>query len=150
MEQTVTRLTDHFTLEEMVRSYIANAHNISNMPGKEEMINLRILCEEVLEPIRTFIGDEVIINSGYRCKELNKLVGGVENSQHIKGQAADFKVRTKEETKAVENFLYKMRIYDQAIVYGSSYDYMWFHVSYNTEGQQRYQLLYRNKSAKPE
>ena len=53
------------------------------------MINLVYLCAYVLEPLRVAMGEPIKIGSGFRCEKLNKAVGGVYNSQHLKGQAAD-------------------------------------------------------------
>ena len=49
-------LTEHFTLEEMVKSRMAEKHDIDNMPGSHEIANLRILCQKILEPARLEIG----------------------------------------------------------------------------------------------
>ena len=68
----------------------------------------RILIEselvEVLEDIRTHFGSPVIITSGYRTPEYNKKIGGVKNSQHTKGTAADIKVKMVPASK-VQNYL---------------------------------------------
>ena len=53
------------------------------------MINLVYLCAYVLEPLRGAMGEPIKIGSGFRCQALNKAVGGVYNSQHMKGQAVD-------------------------------------------------------------
>lgn len=65
-----------------------DAHPGEGISTAEVVENLRALCTEVLEPLRRRVG-RVIVTSGYRCKELNKAVGGVWNSQHLKGEAAD-------------------------------------------------------------
>lgn len=67
-------LTPHFTLEEFVRSGVAIRHNIANTPSTHVVNNLRLLCEHVLEPLRHRFG-VIRITSGYRCEELNNLVG---------------------------------------------------------------------------
>jgi peptidase M15 len=90
-------LSPHFTVGEFFRSGTAIRLGIDNNPDAhpgegistaEVVENLRALCTEVLEPLRRRVG-RVIVTSGYRCKELNKAVGGVWNSQHLKGEAAD-------------------------------------------------------------
>jgi len=90
-------LSPHFTVGEFFRSGTAIRLGIDNNPDAhpgegistaEVLENLRALCTEVLEPLRRRVG-RVIITSGYRCQELNKAVGGVWNSQHLKGEAAD-------------------------------------------------------------
>jgi hypothetical protein len=79
----------HFTIEEMYASATANRLGIDNKPSVQKMINLVYLCAFVLEPLRVAMGEPIKISSGYRCERLNKAVGGVYNSQHLKGQAAD-------------------------------------------------------------
>ena len=83
------KLTEHFTLEEFQRSAKAAELGIENRVPEGLVANLRHLCEEVLEPLREHFGEAVYVTSGYRCPQLNKAVGGVANSQHMRGEAAD-------------------------------------------------------------
>lgn len=84
-----TNITMHFTIEEMYASETAKRLGIDNKPSTQKMINLVYLCAYVLEPLRVAMNEPIKIGSGYRCEKLNKAVGGVYNSQHLKGQAAD-------------------------------------------------------------
>ena len=84
-----TNVTMHFTIEELYASNTAKKLGIDNKPSVQKMINLVYLCAYVLEPLRVAMGEPIKIGSGYRCEKLNKAVGGVYNSQHLKGQAAD-------------------------------------------------------------
>jgi hypothetical protein len=79
----------HFTIEELYASETAKAKGIDNKPSVREIICLVYLAAYVLEPLRTAMGVPIRVSSGYRCERLNKAVGGVSNSQHCKGQAAD-------------------------------------------------------------
>lgn len=83
------QLSEHFTIEEMTRSATAAKLNINNTPGPQELKNLQILCLQVLEPVRKELGRPLTVTSGYRCKALNKAVGGVPGSYHVMGMAAD-------------------------------------------------------------
>ena len=83
------QLTKHFTLQEFERSGTAARLHIDNRVPAELVPNIRHLCEEVLEPLREHFGEPVYVSSGYRCEELNRAVGGVRNSQHMRGEAAD-------------------------------------------------------------
>ena len=88
------KLSEHFTLEEMIFSGTAARRGIDNTPPEEAKEELRKLCEDVLEPVRALVNAPVNILSGYRSPELNANIPGSSNtSQHTKGQAADFKVR---------------------------------------------------------
>ena len=84
-----TPVTMHFTIEELYASKTAKAKGINNKPSVQQMINLVYLAAFVLEPLRVAMNEPIKIGSGFRSKELNKAVGGVQNSQHMKGQAAD-------------------------------------------------------------
>ena len=79
----------HFTIEELYASATAKAKGIDNKPSTQQMINLVYLAAYVLEPLRVAMKEPIKIGSGFRCERLNKAVGGVYNSQHLKGQAAD-------------------------------------------------------------
>jgi len=83
------KLTEHFTLEEFEYSATAIANGIDNHCPTTLIPNLVNLCNQVLEPLRQHLGTPVIISSGYRCPELNRLIGGAANSQHMTGEAAD-------------------------------------------------------------
>jgi len=84
----------HFTFRELLHSNVALQNDIINLPPREKAAkiyyNLVVLVDNLLEPIREKFAVPMIITSGYRCERLNKLVGGVDNSQHMKGEAVDF------------------------------------------------------------
>jgi hypothetical protein len=82
-------VTMHFTIEELYASKTAKDKGINNKPSVREMVNLVYLAAYVLEPLRKAMGEPIKIGSGFRCQQLNKAVGGVSNSQHLTGQAAD-------------------------------------------------------------
>ena len=87
-----TPVTMHFTIEELYASATAKAKGINNKPNTQQMINLIYLAAYVLEPLRVAMNEPIKIGSGFRCDKLNKAVGGVRNSQHMKGQAADLNI----------------------------------------------------------
>src|ERR1700753_3666220 len=84
----MTQLTPHFTLEELTYSAIAVMKGIDNSPSDEIKANL-IKLANVLEKVRALLGFPIVVSSGYRCAELNGLVGGVSDSAHTHGLAAD-------------------------------------------------------------
>ena len=84
-----TNITMHKTIEELYASKTAKDKGINNMPSVREMVNLVYLAAYVLEPLRKAMGEPIKIGSGFRCQQLNRAVGGVSNSQHLTGQAAD-------------------------------------------------------------
>lgn len=96
MKTEEIRLSEHFALSEFTRSETAERHHIDNSldlateHGKTVTSNLLCICQTILEPLRQHTGCPIIVSSGYRCAELNRLVGGAANSQHLTGEAVDF------------------------------------------------------------
>ena len=86
------KLTEHFSLEEMIKSQTGARKGIDNTPPPEVIESLKALCENVLEKIRIHFGRPVTVNSGYRGPKLNKATGGAKSSQHMTGQAADIEI----------------------------------------------------------
>ena len=86
------QLTPHFTLKEFEKSATAAANGINNSVPSRYIPVLQQLCQEVLEPLRSFVGQPIVISSGYRCNQLNVKVGGAYASQHTLGEAADIKL----------------------------------------------------------
>ncbi|MCD8179632.1 MAG: D-Ala-D-Ala carboxypeptidase family metallohydrolase [Tannerellaceae bacterium] len=109
------RISRDFTWREMVYSETAVKHGIPNSPGKKETQAIRELVKRLLQPLRIAYGKPVRISSGYRSPELNRLVGGVPSSQHVKGEAADCVVDDPEELLTV--LLANNFPFDQAILY---------------------------------
>ena len=95
----------YFTIKEMTESSTARACQIDNEP-KEEYIkeNLKKVMY-ILDLTRVYIGKPIHINSGYRCKKLNEIVGGVSNSMHTKGLAADFRTAFEPDIETMYNYL---------------------------------------------
>ena len=135
------KLTKNFSLEEMYRSDTAQRCGIDNKPQTEEVVeNLRALCLEVLQPLRDHLGKPVVVSSGYRCKDLNKKVGGVENSQHLKGEAADIKVSGREKLIGVMRYIMDETDFDQ-LIREKSGSTEWVHVSHKRNGNNRRMVL---------
>lgn len=123
----------HFCFEEFVRSNVAQQQGFYNEPylydETEVYDNLEILVDNVLDPIRELVAAPVIITSGYRCSQLNELVGGDFYSQHRTGQAADFYVKdfSRGDMKKLFLQLCKEIDFDQLILYTRQ---GFIHVSY--------------------
>lgn len=132
-------LTKNFTINELTYSVTAQANNIDNRPSVEIIANLKALCENILQPLRNHLGCPVIITSGYRCKDLNKKIGGAQNSQHIKGQAVDFVVPQKD-LKTVFDYIKTTLPYDQLLL-ESGKNGKWIHISYCQNGYNRHQAV---------
>ena len=122
------RLTEHFDLEELTRSATATRLGLMNVPPQTAVGNLRNLCQKVLEPLRQHLGKPIIVTSGYRSKELNKAVGGVENSQHLVGEAADLRIESEKQGREWMAWIMDNCEFDQLILERNS-KATWLHVS---------------------
>ena len=133
------KLSEHFTLREFVVSRTAMVNNIDNTPTDEAVERLRQLCTHVLEPLRRRFG-VIRVTSGYRCAELNRLVGGVKNSQHTLGEAADLHVGSAEVGRKMYAWIVSHTDYDQVLFeHSNDKKSRWLHVSYRADGHNRRQ-----------
>lgn len=139
-----TYLTPHFQLGEFVRSGTATRLGIDNMPGAEAIASLRALCVNVLEPLRQRYG-RIIITSGYRCPRLNKAVGGAQQSQHMRGEAADIYIASSEKMQKYATFIADNTNFDQLIIEKRrgcrGAERRWLHVSYTSLRANRHEVL---------
>lgn len=129
------RVTRNFTLEELLASDTAERNHIDNTPGIQEICNLTLLVSNVLQPLRTWWGHPIKIGSGFRCKELNIAVGGVVNSQHMQGKAADLCIDG-DLSKGLKwfNYIKDHLDFDQLIWEHNSKGSYWVHVSFDSMG----------------
>lgn len=96
----------YFNIKEMTRSQTAELYHIDNTPTKGVAENLKKVMY-ILDIVRVYIGKPILVNSGYRCKKLNEMVGGVQKSMHTKGLAADFRTGEKKDINTIYEFLKK-------------------------------------------
>lgn len=136
------KISKNFTLEELTASATAKAKGISNNPGQTDIVNLCGLVHNVLQPLRKWWGKEVKIGSGYRSLALNRAVGGVANSQHMKGEAADLCIDgDMQKGKSWFQFIKQHCEFDQLIMEHNSKGTYWVHVSYRCDGKNRKQVI---------
>lgn len=128
----------YFTLGELTRSAMADARGIRNVCSLDEAENLKALVDNVLDPLREWYGKPVYVNSGYRCPQLNRAVGGAAGSQHMKGEAADITAGSPAENRRLFSYIRKNLPFDQLI---DESRYAWIHVSYRRDGGNRRQVL---------
>ncbi len=131
--------TEHFALEELVKSEQAAINGIQNIPSIGVLRNLCSLLIEVLEPARVKLGAPIIVTSGYRNVALNTIVGGGKNSQHIRGQAADLVCKKLADKRQLFEILKTMDI-DQLLWETNSKGTQWIHVSYRADGKNRHYI----------
>lgn len=135
------RLSPHFTLSEMTRSGMAIRHGLDNTPSGVATDNLRALCVNVLEPLRRRFG-AIIITSGYRSPELNRVVGGAAHSQHMLGEAADIYLGSTEKGIKYADFLIRHTDFDQLLLEPiGARPKRWLHVSYTRRRANRHHVV---------
>lgn len=127
----------NFKMSELIHSDTAVRKNINNMPDINSLDCMLDLIAHCLQPIRDKIGKPMVISSGFRNSEVNKLTGGVTTSQHTKGQAVDFIVPNMSINQTID-FIKKSGIeYDQLI---NEYN-RWIHISF-VKNKNRKQCFY--------
>ena len=116
------KLSNHFTLAEFCNL----GKYPDNIPTVQQIANMAYGCRQLLEPARKAIGCPIIINSGFRNPRVNALVGGVRNSQHLQGQAADIRPKDPQQFQRLVDFLKSHDLTDQLLT-GPG----WLHISWN-------------------
>ena len=123
-----------FTLPELLKSETAETKHIDNVPSFAVVENLNKLCQLVLDPTRAKLEAPIYVTSGYRCSALNVAVGGVGNSQHLTGCAADLQYK---DLQKLFDILKDNPNVDQ-LLYERSKTSTWLHVSISANGKPRH------------
>ena len=128
----------YFTVKELVRSDTARRLGIDNTPPASAVEALHALVDNVLDPLRQAWGGPIHVNSGYRCPELNQIVGGTPGSQHQRGEAADITVGSQSRNRRLLALIKRLDLpVDQCI---DEKGCRWIHVSHRA-GRNRRQFL---------
>lgn len=128
----------YFTLKELC---VTNT-GLTNIPSWEAVDNLKLLVTNLLDPLRVKWGKPIHITSGFRSLEVNNSIGGVSNSQHLEGRAADIDVGGIDDNKRLFEFILTTGLsFDQLILENGG---QWLHVSYNIN-KNRQQILQLKK-----
>lgn len=120
----------YFTITELTKSSTAAAKGIDNTPSKEIIVNLTTLVDKVLDPLREWYGKPIYVTSGYRCEALNKAVGGVATSYHLKGMAADIDLGDKDDNQPLFDYIKNNLEFTELGWEGNG---SWIHVAYDPE-----------------
>ena len=125
----------HFTIKELCRSDTARRLGIDNIPPASAVKALHELVDHVLDPLREAWGGPIHVNSGYRCHELNRLVGGTPYSQHQRGEAADITVGSPTRNRRLLALIKRLNLpVDQCI---DEKGCRWIHVSHRAGHNRR-------------
>lgn len=137
--------SDYFTLQEFIKSSTAARLKIDNTPTNEILRNLQYGVSMVLDPLRRIHQKPIIITSGFRCEKLNKAVGGVANSWHTKGNAADIHIKDENEAKEIFNILKALPSVD-TILFEHSRSSQWIHVQWDMTKTPRHHYNFNYKA----
>ena len=135
-----TPISMHFTVEELC----ATSTGLPNKPNFQQLVNMVYLTAYVLEPLRCAMGEPIEISSGFRSKDVNAKVGGVWNSQHVKGQAVDININGDlQKGKKWFDYIKNNLPFDQLIFEHNKAGVYWIHVSfvYPDFGKNRRQVI---------
>ena len=125
---------NYFTIKELSHSETANRKGIDNTPTGDVVVSMTTLINECLDPVRELYGKPITVTSGFRCPMLNKAVGGVNSSQHVKGEAADLVGRNDDETRKIFETAKAFGQFDQLLYEKNSKGNIWVHISYKASG----------------
>jgi len=134
------KVTEHVSYKEVIKSNTATRKGIENIPSGEQMENIKLLCENVFEPLREHVGGPIAINSLFRSVELNRAIGGSSTSQHcaMNGAAMDIDDTYGIMSNADMFEFIKKLDFDQLIwEYGDDENPDWVHISYKKNGNRK-------------
>jgi len=136
-------ISKHISYKEGVHSITAIRKGIDNEPNEEQLANMKLVANNVFEPLRVFINGPIKVNSFFRSPDLNKAIGGSTKSQHCKGQAIDIDDTYGKATNAEMYWWIKENLdFDQMIwEFGSNDNPDWVHVSYVSPNKNRNRCL---------
>lgn len=120
-----TKIGKNFTLCEFVKTNTG----LLNNPDEVQIVNLRVLTAAILQPLRSYLDEQVVITSGYRSERVNSEVGGSNNSFHLSGMAADFKVKSFH--KAIDFIKDYLEFTELGIYQTKKGEIRFLHVAYN-------------------
>ena len=136
------KLSANFNLSELTKSQTAERKGIPNNPSPGQIDNLKELCMNVLQPIRSNFDKPVIVSSGYRSAEVWVAIGSSITSQHTEGKAADIEVPGIDNKELAEWIKHNLE-YDQLILEfykDGEPDSGWVHVSYDSDNNRKQNL----------
>ena len=143
------RISKHISYKEAVGSNYAKQKGIKNKPNEEQVENMKLLAEEVFEPLREWVGCPIKVNSMFRSLELNTALKGSKTSSHMKGEAMDITSMAcgKENCKSnLEMFHWiKDNLEFDQLIWEFGKEPKWLHVSYNKDNNRKQVLVTKKR-----
>jgi len=135
----MTQISKHITINEATFSQKAYDNKVSNTPNEAQFEAMQLVAEKLFEPLREWYGKPIKINSFFRSTEVNKLVKGATNSNHLRGEAIDLTGGSRAENKKIFDWCKSnFKDFDELIFeYGDSTGPDWVHISYKSKGNRK-------------
>lgn len=134
----------YFTIEELTRSETARVRKIDNTPNEVITEHLKALVDNTLDPLRSLWGNPLHVNSGYRCPQLNKAVGGASNSGHMYGFAADITAGSQDANRRLWYTLINSNIPYTKVI--NEQDFSWLHIAFDKSNITKIKLRAEKKN----
>jgi len=130
------RISKHISYKEAVGSNYAKQKGIKNKPNEEQVENMKLLAEEVFEPLREWVGAPIRVNSMFRSLELNTALKGSKTSSHMKGEAMDITSMGGKSNLEMFHYIRTELDFDQ-LIWEFGKEPKWLHVSFSKNNRQQ-------------
>jgi len=138
------RISKHISYKEAVGSNYAKQKGIKNKPNEEQVENMKLLAEEVFEPLREWVGCPIRVNSMFRSKELNSAIKGSLKSSHLNGEAMDITSMGGKSNLEMFHYIRTELDFDQ-LIWEFGKEPKWLHVSYNKDNNRKQVLVTKKR-----
>ena len=138
------RISKHISYKEAVGSNYAKQKGIKNKPNEEQVENMKLLAEEVFEPLREWVDAPIKVNSMFRSLELNTALKGSKTSSHMKGEAMDITSMGGKSNLEMFHWI-KDNLYFDQLIWEFGAEPKWLHVSYNKDNNRKQVLVTKKR-----
>ena len=138
------RISKHISYKEAVGSNYAKQKGISNKPNEEQVENMKLLAEEVFEPLREWVDAPIKVNSMFRSLELNTALKGSKTSSHMKGEAMDITSMGGKSNLEMFHWIKDNLCFDQ-LIWEFGKEPKWLHVSFNKDNNRKQVLVTKKR-----
>ena len=138
------RISKHISYKEAVGSNYAKQKGIKNKPNEEQVENMKLLAEEVFEPLREWVDAPIRVNSMFRSKELNSAIKGSLKSSHLNGEAMDITSMGGKSNLEMFHYIRTELDFDQ-LIWEFGKEPKWLHVSFNKDNNRKQVLVTKKR-----
>ena len=138
------RISKHISYKEAVGSNYAKQKGIKNKPNEDQVENMKLLAEEVFEPLREWVDAPIKVNSMFRSLELNTALKGSKTSSHMKGEAMDITSMGGKSNLEMFHYIKDNLCFDQ-LIWEFGNEPKWLHVSFNKDNNRKQVLVTKKR-----